>query len=76
MTKVKPITMEHIERLAQGLGKDPAVLKNLERQFGEIMGGHSGNNRNQAELDELYEKIKQKFKHGFPLDIDIGEKNE
>lgn len=73
---IKPITMEHIERLARGLGKDPDVLKSLERQFGEIMGGHSGHNRNQAELDELYEKIKEKFKHGFPLDIDIGEKDE
>ena len=73
---IKPITMEHIERLARGLGKDPAVMKNLERQFREIMGSHGGNNRNQAELNELYEKIKQNFKHGFPLDIDIGEKDE
>ena len=73
---IKPITMEHIERLARGLGKDPAVLKSLERQFGEILGSQGGHNRNQAELDELYEKIKQKFKHGFPLDIDIGEKDE
>ena len=73
---IKPITMEHIERLARGLGKDPAVLKSLERQFGEIMGGHGSSDRNQAELDELYEKVKEKFKHGFPLDIDIGEKDE
>ena len=73
---IKPITMEHLQKLARGLGKDPAVLKNLERQFGEILGSHGGNHRNQAELDELYEKIKQKFKHGFPLDVDIGEKDE
>ena len=72
----KPVTMKDIERMARGLGKDPDTLKELERQFREIMGSQGGHSRNQNELDELYEKLKEKFKHGFPLDIDIGEKDE
>ena len=73
---IKPITMEDIERMARGLGKDPDTLKKLERQFREIMGSHGSNNRNQDELDEIYEKVKKQFKHGFPLDVDIGEKDD
>jgi hypothetical protein len=73
---IKPITMEDIQRMARGLGKDPATMKSLERQFREIMGSYGSDNRNQDELNELYKKIKEKFKHGFPLDIDIGEEDE
>jgi len=74
--KFKPVTMEDIEKMARGLAKDPATLKELERQFRQIIGSQRGNASNQQELDELYEKIKDKFDHGFPLDIDIGEKDD
>jgi hypothetical protein len=73
---IKPVTIEDIERMARGLGKDPDTLKSLERQFREIMGSQGTDSRNKDELDQLYEKIKEKFEHGFPLDIDIGEENE
>jgi hypothetical protein len=52
-----------VERMARDLMKDPAAKAMLEKEFGKLLGDKIGSDSSNAELDKIYEKLKENFEH-------------